>query len=112
MAIKQASIIIVRGDGEGKGDEGPERRIVWQRGVFDGLGVPFSSCVESLRKVGVLNMGLGLLECGLTPSITPFGPWSMSDPPPFRGQTRKRCLPCFNRSYQTHCNTRQTSTKT
>jgi hypothetical protein len=28
MAIRQASIIIVRGDGEGKGEEGPGRRIV------------------------------------------------------------------------------------
>ena len=61
MAIKQASIIIVRGDGEGKGEEGPERRIVWQRGVLEGLGVPFSSCVESLRNVGVRNtIGRGL----------------------------------------------------
>lgn len=43
-AMKQASISMVRGDGDGKGEEGPERRIVvWQRGVVDGLGVAFSS---------------------------------------------------------------------
>ena len=44
MAMKQASISIVRGDGDGS-DDGPEpeRRIVWQRGVDDGLGVAFSS---------------------------------------------------------------------
>ena len=45
MAMKQASISRVRGDGDGNGEDGPEpeRRIVWQRGVVDGLGVAFSS---------------------------------------------------------------------
>lgn len=58
MAMKQASISIVRGDGDGNGEDGPERWIVWQRGVVDGLGVAFSSWGSRL-KVGVLKIGLG-----------------------------------------------------
>jgi len=42
-AMKHASISMVRGDGDGNGEDGPDRRIVWQRGVVDGLGVAFSS---------------------------------------------------------------------
>jgi hypothetical protein len=59
MATRQASMSMVRGDGDGKGEEGPDRMIVRELGVFDGLGVPFSSCVGSFRKVGVLKIGLG-----------------------------------------------------
>jgi hypothetical protein len=39
---------MVRGDGDGKGEEGPDRMIVRELGVFDGLGVPFSSCVHTI----------------------------------------------------------------
>lgn len=43
IATRHASMSIVRGEGEGNGDDGPERWIVWQRGVVDGLGEAFSS---------------------------------------------------------------------
>lgn len=128
MAMRQASASIVRGEGEGNGEDGPERRIVLLRGVFNGLGVPFSSCVGSLRKVGVRKIGLGcpafrmlplslasLLDRGLTPSmITPSRLPSLSvpSPPVPRRRSRNRWLPCCSRSYHIHCMTRQRSTKT
>lgn len=43
IATRHASMSMVLGEGEGKGEDGPERWMVLQRGVVDGLGEAFSS---------------------------------------------------------------------
>ena len=137
IATRHAIKRTVRGEGDGNGvEDWPIRWIVVPRGVTDRLCDAFSSSVR-----GVLShVGVRKTVCGRDPCVGPCAfccagvlvpdsegvydgtpsiitsckppPDQSFGPPPRFCRTLLTIRPCLSFSYQNHCVTRHTSTKT